>query len=177
MKEKRIKQPDEFIRLFLENQHRLLAFTSTLVPTLDDAEDILQEASTVMWDKFDTFEVGTNYTAWAFRIIRFKVMEWRRKHQRVAIIFDDDLLWQISEDAIAMDSFHELTFTALSECVNELPERQQLLVRSRYRPKGTMKEAAKAIGRSVVTTRKYLNQILDTLLECVNRKVGAGGDV
>src|SRR5262249_54956902 len=42
-----------FLPLFLQNQRRLYAYILTLLPNRADADDVLQEASLVMWDKFD----------------------------------------------------------------------------------------------------------------------------
>ena len=42
-----------FLRLFLQNERRLYAYILTLLPNRADADDVLQEASLVMWDKFD----------------------------------------------------------------------------------------------------------------------------
>ena len=42
-----------FLRLFLQNQRRLYAYILTLLPNRADADDVLQETSLVMWDKFD----------------------------------------------------------------------------------------------------------------------------
>lgn len=168
------KRPDEFVKLFLDHQHRLLAFTSVLVPTLSDAEDVLQDATAVMWEKFDTFEVGSNYTAWAFKIIRYKVLEWRRKFQNQKVVFDESLLDDLIEDLMSMDHFEEPVHLALNECVAMLPQLHQDIIRMRFKPEGTLAATAKSIGRSVVTTRKYLNQILNVLLNCVTNKITGG---
>ena len=42
-----------FLRLFLQNRMRLYAYVLTLLANRADADDVLQEASLVMWDKFD----------------------------------------------------------------------------------------------------------------------------
>src|SRR5262249_11570774 len=42
-----------FLRLFLQNKRRLYAYVLTLLPNRADADDVLQEASLVLWDKFD----------------------------------------------------------------------------------------------------------------------------
>ena len=42
-----------FLRLFLQNERRLYAYVLALLPNRADADDVLQEASLVMWDKFD----------------------------------------------------------------------------------------------------------------------------
>src|SRR5262249_14655413 len=51
-----------FLRLFLENERRLYAYILTLLANRADADDVLQEASLVMWDKFDERQPPADFT-------------------------------------------------------------------------------------------------------------------
>ena len=42
-----------------------------------DAEDVLQEANLVLWRKFDQYQEGTNFFAWACQIIRYEVLKYQ----------------------------------------------------------------------------------------------------
>src|SRR6202040_3274100 len=64
-----------FLRLFLENERRLYAYILTLLANHADADDVLQEASLVMWDKFDEQHPPDHFLAWACRIAYFKVLD------------------------------------------------------------------------------------------------------
>ena len=55
----------EFERLVRENQSGLLAFLLSLTGNLPDSEDLVQECVTLLWRKFDEFEAGSNFGAWA----------------------------------------------------------------------------------------------------------------
>ena len=57
-------------------------FTTTLLPVAADAEDVLQEANMVLWEKFDQYVPGTSFFAWACRVIRFQVLKYREKQAR-----------------------------------------------------------------------------------------------
>ena len=46
----------EFLRLFLQHQRRVYALILALLPNGPDADDILQETSAVLWQKFGEFE-------------------------------------------------------------------------------------------------------------------------
>ena len=39
----------EFVRLLLRHERRIYAFIRSLLPNRDDAEDVLQETSIVLW--------------------------------------------------------------------------------------------------------------------------------
>ena len=45
-------------------------------------EDVFQAANLVLWRKFDQFEPGTNFFAWACQIIRYEVLKYREKYAR-----------------------------------------------------------------------------------------------
>ena len=54
------------IELFSSNYNRIKSFIFSLVPNTSDADDVMQETSRIIWEKFEEFEVGTNFLAWAF---------------------------------------------------------------------------------------------------------------
>src|ERR1700754_3134100 len=76
-----------FLRLFLQNERRLYAYILTLLPNRVDADDVLQETSLVMWDKFDAQSPPTDFTAWGCRIAYFKVLNLYKRTQRSRVQF------------------------------------------------------------------------------------------
>ena len=79
------RTPDKnrlFLRLFLQNQRGLYAYVLTLLPHRADADDVLQETSLVMWDKFDADGPPTDFLAWGRRIAYHKVLDFYKKAQR-----------------------------------------------------------------------------------------------
>ena len=64
-----------FLRLFLQNQRRIYAYVLTLLPNRADADDVFQEASLVLWDKFDESSPPDDFAAWGCRIAYFKVLD------------------------------------------------------------------------------------------------------
>ena len=78
----------EFIRLFLQNERRIYAFIVSLLPDLTDAEDVLQETSVVLWEKFDQFQPGTNFVSWACKIAHFKVLKHFAAYDEISVVWD-----------------------------------------------------------------------------------------
>jgi len=110
------------VRLFLANQRRILSYVAVLVPNFATAEDIVQESAAVMWEKFDQFTPGTDFTAWAIRIAKFKVLEHRRRGRRQHLLFSDDLVAQIADDAADMADEVAARDRALAYCLEGLGE-------------------------------------------------------
>src|SRR5437762_14204905 len=88
-----------FLRLFLQNERRLYAYILTLLPHRADADDVLQEASLVMWDKFDDHHPPDDFAAWGCRIAYFKVLDFCKKRQRSRVLFSQALLERLAETA------------------------------------------------------------------------------
>jgi RNA polymerase sigma-70 factor (ECF subfamily) len=76
-----------FLRLFLQNERRLYAYILTLLPHRADADDILQEASLVLWDKFDENNPPDDFAAWGCRIAYYKVLDFLKKDRRSRVCF------------------------------------------------------------------------------------------
>src|SRR5688572_9156273 len=83
----KVKKGKSFLRLFLQNQRRVYAYILTLLANRADADDALQEASLVMWDKFDPDSPPDDFAAWGCRIAYFKVLDIRKKRQRSRVLF------------------------------------------------------------------------------------------
>jgi len=63
------------------------------------AEDILQETSQVICEKFDTFREGTDFMAWACEIAWWRVRAARQSFARSKVCFSDEVLSLVAETA------------------------------------------------------------------------------
>ena len=69
------------MRLFARHEGNVRAFVASLLPDWEGVDDVMQEASLVMWRKFDQFDpvrAGSNFVDWAFMIARYEVLMYRR---------------------------------------------------------------------------------------------------
>lgn len=167
-------KPDEFVRLVMTNEGRLFGLVRALLPGCEDVEDIVQDTVTLMWEKRDEFEKGTNFAAWACRIAQYKVLEYRRTRNRRSRCLSEPLIEQLVADTA--NSWYELEYRAqaLDECLARLSKSEQELILLRFRSKGTLKETARHIGRSEVTVRLWIRRILKRLEVCIQRRFEMG---
>ena len=68
----------EFVRRLTGCQPRLYAYIMTLVLDPHEADDVLQQANLVMWEKLDEFLACENFDALACRVAYFQVLAYRR---------------------------------------------------------------------------------------------------
>lgn len=158
-----------FIELFTLHQWSVNGFIRTLVPNQSDAEDLLQETSLLMWRKFEEFELGTDFAAWACRIAHFKVLNFLKQKRQSRLCFDEDVVAQLAEVRIARAEQHNADQTALADCIRKLSEPDRLLLKSCYTKNQCIKNVAARLGRPVGSVYTSLHRIRQWLLNCVRR--------
>jgi RNA polymerase sigma-70 factor (ECF subfamily) len=159
----------EFLELYSSHYPRLQFYVTALLPTANDASDVLQETSMVLWRKFDTFELGTNFFAWACKIARFQVMKYRERQGRSARLFDTTLLEKLADEACDERFVRGVPLAALENCLGKLSETDRSLIRRRYQPNTSVQQLATDVGRTANSLSKSLGRIRRVLLECLDR--------
>ncbi len=163
------QQADEFVRLFGLNARRVYSYIRTLLPHSADAEEVFQETNVVLWEKFDQFEPGTNFGAWACRIAHFKVLNLLQQRKRETSWLGGSLLEQIGEQAVEMASELNADHQALADCLDKLSEADRRLIHRRYSDSATVKRVALELGRSPATAYRALERIHEALFRCIER--------
>lgn len=157
-----------FTRLLVSNQRRIYGLIFTLVQDHNVADDILQDATTLLWQKFESFEIGTDFGAWAMRVARFKVLEWRRGQHRLPLPIEDELLQELAGKAEAAQLDSDVgREDALEHCLNKLSERDQSLLDERYRQQKSVSRMAELRDRTRDAIYKVLARIHRDLQDCV----------
>ena len=168
---------DEFIQLFTQYEGRLRAFATSLVIRPSDTDDVLQQAYLTLWRRFDQFESGTNFMAWAGRVIYLHVQQHRRRQARDEILLDPTFL-----EAVVQVSTEEPFVTelggrerALQECVRSLRPEHLAMLRARYEDGSSTEQMAAVFNRSGQAIYNALFRIRRKLFDCINGKLKAGG--
>ena len=164
-------QHERFLRLFTVNEASLHAYVRSLVPTLEDANDVMQETAVVLWRKFEEYDSQRDFRGWAFGIAKMRVLSWKRDRARDRHLFDGDLTLLLAEnlekDADAMISRQE----ALRRCLEKLPSDHRRLVITAYSSGGHIKDIAKGFSQSVAAVYKRLHRIRMALIKCARHEM------
>jgi len=163
----------EFVRLLTHHSSRIFGFVLALCVNRSDAEDVFQNTSVVLWEKFDAYEPGTNFLAWACRIAYFEVLYDRRKSSRVKTL--SDAAWQaLAADALTVAEQKEDYQEALAACLDKLAAADREMLEQKYFSQRSVAEIAERCSRSVHSVYRALSRIHDVLLECMRRAMSAG---
>jgi len=159
---------EEFVRVLTDHQTAMLAFIRALMPGSSGARDLLQEVNIILWQKQAQFESGSNFKAWAFQVIRFHLMNHRRRlASKGWLVFDDELVERISPALEADPEELETRHQALHHCLQKLRPKDRELLQHRYASGAPLNDYAKAIDRSPGTLKATLFNLRAALRKCI----------
>jgi RNA polymerase sigma-70 factor (ECF subfamily) len=161
-----------FADLLLKSHRDLFGFIYSLVQNLQDAEDVYQETTAVLWQKFDDFTLGTSFSAWAMRVAQLRVLKYAAARRRDRLFFHDDLLNSIAEayQRDATDRSNRRA-DALAGCLEKLSDKERRLVMRCYAPDRNYADIARQEGRTVGAIYQALNRIRKALYACIERSM------
>ena len=166
----------EFADLLARHQGQLLGYIYSLVRDLDDADDLFQQTSLVLWDKFDQFDPSRSFVGWACGVARYEVLNFLRSRRRDRLYFSDELSLALIEAQEELDQERlEERRTALACCMKKLRERDKDLLEACYDRASGVREVARARGRSPQSIHNSLRRIRRALFDCVRRSLAQGG--
>jgi RNA polymerase sigma-70 factor (ECF subfamily) len=168
----------EFAAALRQHQNQLFGYIYTLVRDLDDADDLFQQTSLVLWDKFHRFDASRSFIAWACGVARFEVSNFLRSRSRHRVYFSDELGMMLIDAHEGLEQAElEERRDALAACMKKLRVRDQRLLDECYEQSSRIPEIAHLWGRSSQSIHNSLRRIRRTLFECVNRSLAQGGIV
>jgi RNA polymerase sigma-70 factor (ECF subfamily) len=160
--------PNKLLMLLMtQHQRRVFSYIYTLVPDRHDANDLLQETSLVICEKFHEFTPGTDFVAWACQIAYWQIRRARQKFARAKVVFDQEVVDALAQTAAELAEEVNERHEALAHCLEKLPPRDREMVLLRYEPGSGVEEAAQRAGRSMEAAYKALARIRKLLLDCV----------
>jgi RNA polymerase sigma-70 factor (ECF subfamily) len=166
------EREQEFLQYFACAQRGLHAYIVALVYDTNVSADLLQETNIVLWQRFDTFQSGTNFFAWAREIARRIVLRYRQTQAKRIATLDPHLLEQlahrVSELVDASDSKR-----ALAGCLQKLRDRDREIIAAKYEVGAKICVIADKLGRSENSISQSLRRIRQVLAECIQRTLNA----
>jgi RNA polymerase sigma-70 factor (ECF subfamily) len=168
----------EVQRLFLQHSDLLRGFLRGLVPQQEVADDIFQELFLTLTAKALDFQLGSNFLAWARAVARLKVFEQYRQLKRSIPLLSAEVLEVLADTASEADGLLMPRYEALQGCLKQVAPRSREMVALRYAdPPLTPRQIAKQLSWTANAVRVALARARKFLLECVERRLAARGDV
>ncbi|HVZ59421.1 MAG TPA: sigma-70 family RNA polymerase sigma factor [Terriglobales bacterium] len=163
---------------FVAGRHSLFAFIFGLVRNPHDAEDIFQE----VWVRFsraltDGAQIE-DQAKWCRGTARNLILHHWRDQKKQPLPVDDELL-DLAELAFAEQEnnpdYRRRRQEALTECIGELPERSQEILRLKYESWLAAERIGEQLSQTAAAVLMSLSRIRKALRDCAARKLGGQG--
>lgn len=164
----------EFVRQLTASQRRLYAFIRSQVYSRNDADEVMQQTTTVLWEKYESFRPDGDFVRWACGIARLEVLAHFRNRRRLRVVLDEDVAATVGDRLATAAAEVDLRLDMLVDCMKELMIRDRDLIERRYRSEQSIGEIAVALGVSESLVYKRLSHSRDMLYECIQRRLAAG---
>ncbi len=163
-----------FLRHFLRVEGVLKAYLLAAAGDPHVADDLLQEVSSVLWEKFDQYDTAKPFRNWALGVARLESLKQRQRLARSREVLSpstiDALAGTTAELAGELDDRAE----HLRGCVKQLSEKTRQVLRLRYWDTLPFRQIAEKLGRSVASLEMLLVRARRQLRQCVERKLAHG---
>ncbi len=167
-----------FVAQLTAYQQNLLVYVRCLMPGDENADEVLQRTNAKIWEKRESFQIGSNFRAWAMAVARYEVLSYRKQLARDArIVLSDELEQTIAEEVKKFQDNFADRRGALEACLNELDTNSRRMLLARYSSPVSVSELAKHFGRSAGGFRVTLSRLRSKLMECVEAKLQASGGI
>lgn len=161
-----------FLKVFLQNEDDLRAYARALLPNWEAVDEVMQEASVVMWRKLDQLQNEDEFLPWAKVIVRFEALRARRTYARDRHQFGDDVFELLAADESAPDQEGLLRErSAMKDCLASFDAAQRELILLPYRGHGSVIELAESSGRTVNSLYKKIGRLREKLAQCIEAKL------
>jgi RNA polymerase sigma-70 factor (ECF subfamily) len=169
-------QHDRFVERFVRSQDRIYAYVVTLLPNRTDAEEVFQQTSLVLWKKWQQFDPGRDFVAWACGIAHHEVRNFLRKHRdRGRVCLSQDVLAEVARVRLEMHDVLEARRQALRHCLGLLQQGNRELLERCYAGKDSIKAVAESLGQPPNAVYMTLKRLRRALFDCINRTLAGEG--
>ena len=163
------EQMDLFVKLLSSNQKWIYAYILSMVPNYNDADDLMQETSSIMWKKFDDFQQGTDFVKWGIKIAHYQILNFCRKKSRSPLHFNSETIEILQDNCETAVKEFNTRQDALRNCFKKLTENDRDLLRVHYYQSTPVKEIARQFGQTVQNIYQKLTRIEYALLNCIQK--------
>lgn len=153
---------EAFCELYAAYKNRLIYFAMRFLKSHDYAEDIFQDAFTVIWESRKFINPDASFSSYLYTIVRNRILNQLRE-----LANEERLKEQILSQAIGHETNNEIFANDLqmliTHALEQLTPRQREVFEMSRKKQLSHKEIAKALGISVNTVQEHISTSLRLL--------------
>lgn len=167
----------KFLNVFTQHRNQIYSYIYSLLPNRDDAEDVFQRTSLILWKKFSNYDDTNSFFSWACGVAFYEVKNFVRVAQRKRLQFREDVIQQLADERVGIPQRQlNQRAIALQDCIQKLKDRDRELVDQVYRNQIAVKDVAEVAGSAIQSLYNRLNQIRRQLTHCIERTLSYTGE-
>lgn len=169
---------DAFCELYAAYKNRLLYFAMKFVKSREFAEDIFQDAFTVVWQSRRFINPDASFSSYLYTIVRNRILNQIRDMAN-----EDKLKEHILSHAVdsANETNYKILFDdlkdVLSRALEQLTPRQREVFNMSRDLQMSHKEIAEALGVSVNTVQEHISVSLKVIRAYLTKYSGTSADI
>ena len=157
-----------FIAALTRHQPALESFCHAQLAHRQDAQEVLQATCVKLWEKSADWNPNTEFLPWAFAVARFTILSHVRDRMRDRLVFDEDVILEMADEAETTASQFEDRREALGTCLQKLKPDQREMLQAHYITGRTVRELSASTGRSESAVKMILLRLREQLSACIN---------
>ena len=166
-------EQSRFLTHFLPAQRALRAYLQAATRDVHETDDLLQDVSNVLWEKFNQYDESRPFTAWALGIARLQVLKWRQAKARARRLLSEEALNELADAAVRASEEPDERPALLERCMEALQARARRVLEMKYGGNLAIKQIADQLGQQVGAIEMALVRARRALRDCIERKLKA----
>lgn len=166
---------EHLVRLLSAHQESIYRYVFSLLPSEQDAKDVVQEVCVALFRKVDDYDETRPFLPWAFRFAYLQVLKHREQRQRSASMLSEDVVELLARERDEQAEILDARLRALENCLRELPDPDLQLIQGRYDSAISTDQLAEMVEMSPRTLFRNLQRVRRLLQDCINGKIAAEG--
>jgi RNA polymerase sigma-70 factor (ECF subfamily) len=142
--------PEAYAALVTEHQKMVRAVTFRMTGSLDDAEELAQDAFLRAYRQLGSFSGGSKFSTWVCKIAINLSLDWRRRESRRDVVHSTWAADAISEDQ-KPDEFPDALSLQVQQALDRLPAKQRAAMVLTVYENQSHAEAARTLGCTEAT--------------------------
>jgi RNA polymerase sigma-70 factor (ECF subfamily) len=163
----------EFVQLLTGIQSRLYAYICSLLGEAAGARDVLQETNLALWDKAQDYDPARPFVPWAYRVAYLQVLAYRKRCARSRLVFDEQLVSELADQALGRDADLDRRLEALGDCLDKLDGPRREMIDRRYRHGESVDQIAERLRKAPNVVAASLYRIRKALHQCIEARLAS----
>ena len=162
---------------FLAAEAVLKAYLLSASGDMNAADELLGEVSSVLWEKFDSYDPDRPFRPWALGVARLEVLKWRQSLARKREVLSPEAIDALADTAGEFAAELDDRLIHLRSCLEAVSASTRRVLRLRYWRRLRVSQIAEQVGKSTAAIEMTLVRARRGLRNCVEGKLAgsAGG--